>query len=363
MKTIPSHLFNRTQKRAVLLHVCCWSAFMLYELAFLYHTQLKFASGSVFVFFSYYAINISLFYSHLHLLDTTFHQKGSYLKGVFLFLIQFLLFMLIKASLDILLGPPVRSLDGMIETTKTYAFLNAFRGVYFCVFATFYWVAGNIAGYRKQTALAENNELIAQKDKAELEQRLSETRNAYLQQQLNPHLLFNSLSFIYSSVYAHSEEASRCVLLLSEIMRFSLDSNGGDGKTLLAAELEQIGNLIEINRYRFEEELTLKIRIESGHQEFRIIPLVLFTLTENLFKHGSLTDPAHPAILEITADTEGVLTFYSHNRKATRSKTARRSGLGLQNTRIRLDHSYPGLYRLEIKEDEHFFELKLTLPL
>ena len=228
MGTKESLLFNRIDKRTVLLHMCCWAAFILYELCFLYYTQIQFASGTVFTFFLYYSVNIGLFYTQLYILDSTFHHNGSYLKGFLLFVLQFIVFMLIKAVLDVSLAPQAGSVAAMLQTVHTYLFLNIFRGVYFCVFSTFYWVAGNIAGYRKKAALSEKNQLIALKDKAELEQRLAETRNAYLQQQLNPHLLFNSLSFIYSSVYPHSAEASRCVLLLSEIMRFSLDIIASD---------------------------------------------------------------------------------------------------------------------------------------
>ena len=146
-------------------------------------------------------------------------------------------------------------------------------------------------------------------------------------------------------------------------MRYNLEGAGSDGKTLLNLELEQVENLVEINRYRFDRELCLEIRLSKGPEGLRIIPLVLITLTENLFKHGHLTDPYHPALLEVSTDERGLMSYSTRNRKKAKSTDKRTSSLGLENTRIRLQHSYPGRYTLNIQEDQNFFELQLTLLL
>ncbi|QHS56561.1 hypothetical protein GWR56_13790 [Mucilaginibacter sp. 14171R-50] len=309
-------------------------------------------------------VNICVFYSALYLLNGTFERKERSFANVLLFLLLFLFFTLTKVALAIMLDPaPPSTFRQVLTSVGNLIAINTFRSIYFCALALLYWVAGNIASYRKKAAESEKKQLIALKDKAELEHRLSESRNAYLQQQLNPHLLFNSLSFIYSSVYAHSEDASRCVLLLSDIMRYSLDSTSADGKIPLADELQQIGNLVELNRYRFHQNLYLHTAIEVGTDDLRIIPLVLLTLTENLFKHGHLTDRSSPALLEIDVNASGQLRYHARNRKAVKSSVPRRGGLGLRNTRTRLEHTYGDHYKLEVKEDQDFFELTLTIPL
>jgi two-component system LytT family sensor kinase len=364
MIKLQERLLKMITNRTVVLHLCCWSIFIVYELCFLYFTQLEFVSGTVFKFLVYYSVNVCLFYCHLGLLDEIFQtHRLNYAKGVVLLFLQLLAFMLIKAGLDIFFSSSPLTFNAMLAVVRTYVFVNFFRCIYFCVFATFYCVAGNIADYRKKAALSEKKKLIALKEKAEIETRFTQTRNAYLQQQLNPHLLFNALSFIYSSVYTLSAEGGRCVLLLSDIMRYSLEGSGKDGKTPLNRELEQVENLIEINRYRFDRELCLETRLDAGPEDARIIPLVLITLTENLFKHGQLNDTEHPALLEIRTDAQKLMTYYCRNRKKAKSLNQRVSALGLQNTHIRLEHSYPGLYQLDIKEDEQFYELTLTMQL
>jgi len=363
MSTVLANIFSRMAKRTILLHILCWSLFISYELGFLYYTSLKFASRTLFVFVLYYAVNIFVFYSHLVLLNFTFTRSGNFFKGVLFFMLQLAIFMLAKAGIDILLTPGHLSQNLIAKTLKAYFFVNLFRGFYFCIYATFYWVAGNIANYREIAAISDKKQLLVLKEKAEIETRFAETRNAYLQQQLNPHLLFNALSFIYSSVHLQSEKGGRCVLLLSDILRFSLENSDSDGKKPLSSELEQINNLVEINRYRFDYELCLQMNISLVPDEARIIPLLLLTLTENIFKHGQLEDPAHPAILKIGMNEKGIMTFFSRNIKQVKSSKRKRRAIGLQNTRIRLEHSYPGLHELAIKEDEQFFELTLIMQL
>ena len=229
--------------------------------------------------------------------------------------------------------------------------------------ATFYWAASHISYFRKQAHESEKRRLLAQNEKLEAEAKLAESRNAYLTQQLNPHLLFNSLNFIYNSVYQQSPEASRCILLLSDILRFSLEDTGADGKVLLEDEIEQVKNLIAINRYRFNGVLSLETKFDLAAGPDRIIPLILLTLTENLFKHGNLKNPEQPAFLQIETSETRKLRYYSRNLKKSKSGHVRNRGIGLQNTRKRLDFAYPGKYELNVSEDGECYELWLNLQL
>jgi LytS/YehU family sensor histidine kinase len=229
--------------------------------------------------------------------------------------------------------------------------------------AMFYWLAGHVAAYRQRAADAERLKMISLRDKAELEARLAEARNAYLQQQMSPHLLFNALNFIYTSVYKRSPEASRCVLLLSDIMRFSLEERAPDGKVMLNEEIRQLRRLEEINRFRYDHELYFELVTEEDFAQLRIIPLILFTLAENVFKHGDLGNREHPAHIFIGVDESGLLRFSSRNAIRERTAHAKLSQTGLQNIRVRLDFAYPSAYELNTNESAGVFELYLTLQL
>ena len=161
---------SHVDKRTIVLHVFSWSVFILYELSFLYFFE-ELTSRSMVTFCLYYGVNVCLFYTQLWCLDLTFSRNGGYIKGIVRFLMAFVFFMVVKAVLDIVLAPSLPSIKAIVDTVRVYLYVNTFRSFYFVVLASFYWIAGNIAGYRKRVAISEKKQLIALREKAELETR------------------------------------------------------------------------------------------------------------------------------------------------------------------------------------------------
>jgi two-component system LytT family sensor kinase len=190
--------------RAAWLTLLCWSLFIGFDIGVVLTTQQKLPAISIFA--TFYAVNISLFYAHISVLNYTFKRPGrpAYWKGVTCLLAVFIGVSVIKGMLDVLLVAHVRSFSEGAKVAKLYLPADLIRNCYFIIFATFYWVGGNIADYRRKALEAEKAELRTLMDNAELQTRLAESRNAYLQQQVNPHMLFNALSFIHSHVYKSS---------------------------------------------------------------------------------------------------------------------------------------------------------------
>jgi two-component system LytT family sensor kinase len=353
---------ERSWNRKIFLHITGWTFFICYELGFLYYINQKL--GPSLNYLIYYSLNIALFYSQVALLKNTFdHSRPAYWNGLYLFFVQLVLFTGCKLLADCLLAPAGFAPVARIQYALKFLTTDVIRGIYFCILALFYYNGANVANFRRKAAEAEKQELLMRNEKAELGIRLAETRNAYLQQQLNPHLLFNALNFIYNSVHQYSPSASRCVLLLSDIMRYSLESTAEDGKTGLNSEIEQVQNLIEINHYRYDQQLCLKTDFRGDFAPYRIIPLVLLTLTENLFKHGNLTNNRCPALLKLDLTPEGELLYYCSNLKRRKTEHHRISEIGLKNTRLRLDHVYGDAYYMEITETDTHFELNLKITL
>jgi LytS/YehU family sensor histidine kinase len=291
------------------------------------------------------------------------HPFRRYLKGILSFLALLCIYLIFKYISFFFQQTPFVPIKEYNPIFLKIIPTTLYRASYFTILATFYWAAGHISYFRKQAAAAEKQELLALKDKAELEVRLAEANNAYLAQQINPHLLFNSLSFIYSSVILYSDAAAKCVLLVTDLMRFSLEETGTDGKVALTDEIQQIERLLEINRLRFDRPPAIQVFLEGNFAPYRIIPLILFTLTENIIKHGDLNQPATPGLLRISADEEGNLAYFSRNLKKPESGYARRRQVGLQNVRIRLDFAYPEKYSLAIADTAEYYELTLNLSL
>ncbi|MES2275991.1 MAG: histidine kinase [Bacteroidota bacterium] len=326
-------LYRRTGRKTVLLHLCCWTLLILYELGSVYYIVKRTEPYAHYL--CYYAVNIAFFYLLTALAGQFWQRKYSaWLTAVYI-LLAFLLFLITKCAVDFVLAKG--TLPVKLQRIKAYIPANIIRGIYFGILAAFYRVASYLSFYRRQAA---------------------EARIAFLQQQLQPHLLFNALNFVYNKVDQHSPEAARCVWLLAELMRFSLTSTSG--KVALTDEAQQLNYLIEINRYRFGEEFYVKTDI-SDELTGAIIPLVLITLTENLFKHGDLQDERHPAFLQLHVK-ESQLYYHTLNRKRTTGRQPSHR-IGLENIRVRLDHAYGRNYQFTIHETAQAFELELRLPL
>jgi len=353
---------NTLLTKTVLVHLCCWFLFIGYELGMVYFTTGSLESP--FIFLIYYAQNILFFYVLVGILNFTFQrQNAPYLLGAILFIGLFIVYLITKFITEHFLSFSKLTFHEHFIFYWKFILNNLARGVYFTILATFYWAAGHIAYFKKQAADSERQQLLIEKDKAILENRLGATQNAYLKQQLNPHLLFNALNFIYSCVFKSSKRAAQSVLLLSDMMQYSLKETGSDGKIALSEELQQIKNLLEINRYRFDVPLSLTVRLSGEFERYRIIPLVLFTLTENMFKHGQIDNPHYPAVLAIEVTEDGQLTYSTYNLKKTSPVRTKDKSLGLKNVRIRLDYAYHGRYSLNVSEDDDFYELSLNLTL
>lgn len=327
-----------------------------------------FALGEIerpYVYMVYYPVNIGFFYLYVTLLDkAVIGWKINFVILIIGYSALFITYLLLKYVADYLLEDLPKHPEKSFLYIHAFSTRNIARGLNFTIIGTFYWSASHISYFHKKFQQAENQKLVIEKTNAELETQLIKSQNAYLQQQINPHMLFNALNFVYNSTQKYSEDAAHCIWLLSEIMRFSLEEAGTDGKIKLSREVEQIENLVAINRYRFKEPLHISLELGNDLRDYKIIPLILLTLTENMFKHGNLTQANSPAVLKLTTDETGKLTFHSRNLKKAKNGQARqRKALGLQNIRLRLDTFYKNNYTLQINEAGEFHELTLTLKL
>lgn len=181
------------------------------------------------------------------------------------------------------------------------------------------------------------------------EQQRLQTEANFLRAQINPHFLQNTLNFFYAqSLPVNAPKLSEGILLLSDMMRYSLSGQGdSQARVLLRDEIRHLQNFIAINQLRFSGQLQVNFSVEGDPGDSTLIPLALVTLLENAFKHGDLSDPQHPLQVQLLLDCpDAWLHFDVYNRIRT-GPAERSSRIGLENTRRRLDMAYPGNYQLE----------------
>ena len=209
---------------------------------------------------------------------------------------------------------------------------------------------------------AQNQKILEQRT-FQLEKEKMQADYLFLKAQINPHFLHNTLNFLYSRSLPYSSELSEGILTLSEIMRYSLDkTEGADGKVPLPKEIEHVHHVLKIQQLRFGNSLQIVFTIRGDAADHRILPFVLITLVENAFKHGDLLSTDNPVRLELDISPEGHLHFFCCNKKKTGPKELS-TGIGLDNTRKRLELAYGENYSLYIKDQRELFTVDLIITL
>ncbi len=184
----------------------------------------------------------------------------------------------------------------------------------------------------------------------------------YLRSQVNPHFLFNTLNNIYGLVL-ENQKASESILKLADLMRYSLYETG-DNLVLLERELKFIQEYIDLERLRLNKDKRIDFELEGKPDGLKIKPLILVTFIENAIKHG-LGKSNSAAFVEITirlADQE--LLFVCMNsipEKIQISETPKEEGIGLKNTKRRLDHYYRSNYSLRTNQTEKSYKVELRM--
>jgi two-component system LytT family sensor kinase len=345
--------------RFVFIHVCCWAGYILYEqlAVFVVSSPYHLSAGTLF----FYLINIGLFYFQNAILKRTIAgSKPDYVLAACMTILGLCAFTGLKIIGELFFSNEKREYlyaAGVFQKTNI---LNLVRSFFYMVSGTAYWAVIHSIRLRKQAADERIKQLTMEGINADLQVKLANAQNAYLQQQINPHLLFNTLNFVYSTVHKHAPDGGHAIFLLTEILDFSLRKNDEKGRTGLGAEIEQIHNLIALNRYRFDFELRLKFTMTGDPSAHRIIPLVLLTLVENMFVHGDFNH--RPAAITMAVSADGQLQVETQNAINSKSIPSGR-GSGLNNIRTRLEHAYPGRFRLSYSRTGEHFLTNLAIQL
>ena len=182
-----------------------------------------------------------------------------------------------------------------------------------------------------------------------------------LKNQLKPHFLFNSLNSIYWLTKQDSDQASEAVITLSELMRYML-YRANKEVVLLKDEIEYISNYIKLQRLRIAENQDVNMNIKGLITDQKISPLLFISYIENAFKFGTNFEGRTEVDIKIVVK-EDSLSFSCVNLIGSRNNNDTSSGIGMQNTKDRLNLLYPNKHSLEIKEENNRFIVALNLEL
>ncbi|GAA4312327.1 sensor histidine kinase [Compostibacter hankyongensis] len=324
--------------RKPFLHVFGWLTFIIYEISISWYFG---DNSSLLAFGAFYILNIFLFYFNAHVIFFRFLSDNSFFRWVTLVLLT-VIELAVYTYISTCLNNVFKHLKGVAILTHMnpdVVVMSIWRGVYFLGLSIAYWGVSSRIRAIKAAQQAEISRLKTLQERETLEKENIQLQNAYLQARINPHFLLNTLNFIYNQVEEINPIAADNIVLLSEIMQYSLSGMGKDGKVPLTQEIDHIRKYIGLNQSRFDNRLHLSTEIIGyPHPDKRIPPLLLLTFVENLFKHGDLTDPGHPGIIQVDMNN-GQLLLFTKNKKR-RFPVKHRDHVGISNARTRLYNFY-----------------------
>jgi two-component system LytT family sensor kinase len=200
---------------------------------------------------------------------------------------------------------------------------------------------------------AHNKEIANEKLKAEL---------SFLKAQINPHFLFNTLNNIYALATAQSEHTAAAVMKLSSIMRYVLTEARND-LVPLEKEIQFTSHYIELQKMRLTDKTSIEFSVRGEPLGRQIAPLLLLPFVENAFKYGISTRERSPIniLLEIK-DNSLYFSICNHKHLNTMLRVSDNTGIGISNTKRRLDLFYEDRYTLEIQDKSNEFIVHLKVP-
>jgi two-component system, LytTR family, sensor kinase len=204
---------------------------------------------------------------------------------------------------------------------------------------------------------------------SQLEAKLATAQLQALKMQLHPHFLFNTLHSISELVHDNPARAESMIVRLSDFLRLTLD-HVGIPEVPLAEEIDFLRRYLEIEEMRFDDRLTVEWEVNPATLHVRVPNLILQPLVENALKHGLSRNSGH-GILRISCQQEdGRLAMKVFDNGPGPARTTGnmlepvREGVGLNNTRSRLERLYGGDHRIDFRQAaEGGFEVVIRIPM
>jgi two-component system LytT family sensor kinase len=344
----------------ILIHASIWVIYFFYE------------NGVVLVFYPniislltsalYFILNITVFYLGYFIIAYNYNVKYRYLK-LFIYL-SLLIVAYLCCGWFLMKYINYINLSNIWRTNsiKEFVVLRSFRFIYFITISYAYWLVNYKINAEKDLVKLEKQRVAELENKALLEKEKLRAELNYLRLQLNPHFVFNTLSFIYTEVIKHSEKASKSVMLLSDIMRNAFKDPDPEGMIPLTDEIQQIQNLIEIHQLRYNKRMYINMETPDADnlKNVKIIPFILITFVENAFKYGTFLDQKHPFYIKIAVRDNAIL-FYMKNKKKETKTNIVSNGVGLTNVTKRLKIAYPRQHSLNIIDETLFYTIDLKI--
>ncbi|MEN0004339.1 MAG: histidine kinase [Bacteroidota bacterium] len=216
------------------------------------------------------------------------------------------------SNIIVFLSPPKPSTDAPVRPIAVMIFVNSLLGA--VIFAI----------VELWNTFEENRDLQLSLANAEKEKVASQL--LALQQRINPHFLFNSLSVLSELIYENPQKANDFIREFAKVYRYVLEFSE---ETLVSVkkELAFLDAYLFLQKIRFGESLQIDYQLDSEVLDQQIPPLSLQLLFENAIKHNQISK-ARPLLIKL-ANQNGHLVIT--NNLHLRTTVVDSGGVGLSN--------------------------------
>ncbi len=199
----------------------------------------------------------------------------------------------------------------------------------------------------------------------EMEQDKISSELSFLKAQINPHFFFNTLNNIYALTLINADTSRKAIHQLSRMMRYVLYDTQ-NSTTQLSQEIAFIKDYISLMQLRLTDVVKIDFSSPAALKDMAIAPMIFLPFIENAFKHGVSATQASYINIAVKQNNNTIeLEVVNTIIKEQSNNLEEASGIGLNNTRRRLDLLYPGKHILTINENtaENIYSVHLTLDL
>ena len=241
----------------------------------------------------------------------------------------------------------VSMLDGFVQTSF-YVWMGS---------SVFIQIMMAVAAFALQSYLRTHH---LQVQLEEERRKTAEAELTWLKNQLNPHFLFNSLNNISSLTQIDPDQAQDAIAQLSDLLRYALYESNKPAVSL-SGEVEFMRNYISMMKLRCSHLTTISVDFPATcPSSVTIAPLLFISFIENAFKHGVSNN--QESEISVSLKTDHGIVFECVNTNLPKGDTDKSgSGIGLENTRRRLDLLYAGRYEWQQEIIDGLFKIRVLL--
>lgn len=222
--------------------------------------------------------------------------------------------------------------------------------LYYFVISMMFYLMSNFEELKEQEVLREKSVSLARESELKV-----------LRSQINPHFIFNALNSVNSLLYADKDKASKMLVLLSDFMRYALNTKT-EKFIPLSKEIENIERYLNIEKIRFGSRLVYQKEIDANIEQIKVPVLILQPVFENAIKHGVGNNTEKVNIRLKVQSNSGMHLLSINNNIDENTEIKHGTGTGLTNIKERLFLLYNRNDLLQITKNQQFFKVDIYIP-